>query len=66
MLFGGLAVYSQPRDGVPFRVLRWTAPALLLAGCVAFGGLAYVLDSDSRHRRAAGSPSQRSPWAYRS
>jgi hypothetical protein len=25
VLFGGLAVYSQRRDGVPFRALRSTA-----------------------------------------
>lgn len=45
VLFGLLAVYSQTRTGVPLRRVRWTAPALLLAGCTAFGGLAYVLDS---------------------
>ena len=45
VLFGLAAVYGQMRNGVPLRAVRWTAPVLLLAGCVAFGGLAYLLDS---------------------
>ena len=45
VMFGVLAVYGQMRSGVSLHAVRWTAPVLLLVGCVAFGGLAYLLDS---------------------
>ena len=45
VLFGGLAVYQQMRDGVPLRAVRWTVPVVFLVFCCAFGGLAYLLDS---------------------
>ena len=45
VLFGGLAVYQQMRDGAPLAAVRWTVPVVALVGCCAFGWLASVINS---------------------
>jgi hypothetical protein len=46
VLFAGAAVYHQTaNEGRPFRAVRWAVPGAAFAFCVAFGGLAFLLDS---------------------
>jgi hypothetical protein len=44
VLFAACAVWAQ---GVPLLKVRWAVPLAILAACCGFGGLAYLLDSDT-------------------
>ncbi len=45
VLFAGCAVVPELRGGTPLRRVDRTLPALILAFCTAFGGLAFLIDS---------------------